>query len=270
MYQQNYEINQDNFDRHTPDSEGLGSSIAASPAPSSDDSNLISPIPQHNYFSTPYQSNYQNYYPANQYNNYNYYNYNTNSFNDSNYYSRNNSLNYQYYNDCMNESIAYKPEPNVIQTKPVEKKVQLKFSIDSILGLNSECKIESPKEIISNPVEKIETENLHFETKSNCSKKRKSRKSSDLNTANNKRMRTIFTQEQLDNLEVEFLRQQYMVGSERSYLASSLGLSESQVKIWFQNRRIKWRKSQTGSGSGVDKQDDDYLNQSCSNESFKE
>ncbi|XP_063963780.1 homeobox protein Nkx-6.1-like [Lytechinus pictus] len=57
-----------------------------------------------------------------------------------------------------------------------------------------------------------------------------------------KRVRTIFTQEQLERLEQEFDRQQYMVGSERLYLAAELNLSESQVKVWFQNRRIKWRK----------------------------
>ncbi|ESO96936.1 hypothetical protein LOTGIDRAFT_80575, partial [Lottia gigantea] len=57
-----------------------------------------------------------------------------------------------------------------------------------------------------------------------------------------KRVRTIFTPEQLEKLEAEFERQQYMVGTERYYLAASLGLTEAQVKVWFQNRRIKWRK----------------------------
>ncbi|CAG7728842.1 unnamed protein product [Allacma fusca] len=57
-----------------------------------------------------------------------------------------------------------------------------------------------------------------------------------------KRVRTIFTPEQLERLEAEFERQQYMVGPERLYLASSLHLTEAQVKVWFQNRRIKWRK----------------------------
>ncbi|XP_038045287.1 brain-specific homeobox protein homolog [Patiria miniata] len=61
-------------------------------------------------------------------------------------------------------------------------------------------------------------------------------------TSKPKRVRTIFTQEQLDRLETEFARQQYMVGTERLYLAAQLDLSESQVKVWFQNRRIKWRK----------------------------
>ncbi|NXP19185.1 NOT2 protein, partial [Scytalopus superciliaris] len=61
-------------------------------------------------------------------------------------------------------------------------------------------------------------------------------------TGKAKRVRTIFTSEQLARLEQEFARQQYMVGTERCLLASSLHLTEEQVKVWFQNRRIKWRK----------------------------
>jgi hypothetical protein len=57
-----------------------------------------------------------------------------------------------------------------------------------------------------------------------------------------KRARTIFTTEQLERMEREFHKQQYVVGHERMYLANALNLTEAQVKVWFQNRRIKWRK----------------------------
>ena len=57
-----------------------------------------------------------------------------------------------------------------------------------------------------------------------------------------KRRRTIFTSTQLERLECEFQQQQYIVGQERRLLARQLGLNEIQVKVWFQNRRIKWRK----------------------------
>jgi len=57
-----------------------------------------------------------------------------------------------------------------------------------------------------------------------------------------RRKRTIFTSEQLSRLESEFADQQYMVGAERQQLAEALNLSETQIKIWFQNRRIKWRR----------------------------
>ena len=57
-----------------------------------------------------------------------------------------------------------------------------------------------------------------------------------------RRKRTIFTTDQLKRLEAAFEQQQYLVGTERERLATDLNLSETQVKIWFQNRRIKWRK----------------------------
>ena len=64
-------------------------------------------------------------------------------------------------------------------------------------------------------------------------------------TAN--RARTIFSDEQLERLELKFNENQYLIGPERIQLATELGLNVKQVKIWFQNRRIKHRR---GTGQG--------------------
>ncbi|XP_051789778.1 homeobox protein notochord-like [Erpetoichthys calabaricus] len=58
-----------------------------------------------------------------------------------------------------------------------------------------------------------------------------------------RRFRTIFTEEQLRRLEAVFSTQRYLTGADKVILASALRLSETQVKVWFQNRRTRWKKS---------------------------
>ncbi|XP_037340273.2 homeobox protein pnx [Pungitius pungitius] len=60
--------------------------------------------------------------------------------------------------------------------------------------------------------------------------------------AKRRRVRTAFTPEQLRILERSFRRCHYLSVLERHTVASALHLSETQVKIWFQNRRTKWKK----------------------------
>lgn len=69
-------------------------------------------------------------------------------------------------------------------------------------------------------------------------------KSENFSPSKSKRIRTIFTPDQLERLEEEFAKCQYVVGVEREELARLLALSSNQVKVWFQNRRIKYRKQQ--------------------------
>lgn len=61
-----------------------------------------------------------------------------------------------------------------------------------------------------------------------------------------RRARTAFTYEQLVALENKFKTTRYLSVCERLNLALSLNLTETQVKIWFQNRRTKWKKQNPG------------------------
>uniref|UniRef100_T1JKT6 Homeobox protein rough n=1 Tax=Strigamia maritima TaxID=126957 RepID=T1JKT6_STRMM len=54
-----------------------------------------------------------------------------------------------------------------------------------------------------------------------------------------RRQRTTFTSEQTLRLELEFQRNEYISRAKRYELAERLLLTETQVKIWFQNRRAK-------------------------------
>ncbi|XP_044070279.1 NK1 transcription factor related 2-like,a [Siniperca chuatsi] len=64
-----------------------------------------------------------------------------------------------------------------------------------------------------------------------------------------RRARTAFTYEQLVALENKFRTTRYLSVCERLNLALSLSLTETQVKIWFQNRRTKWKKQNPGADS---------------------
>uniref|UniRef100_A0A672KU76 H6 family homeobox 3 n=1 Tax=Sinocyclocheilus grahami TaxID=75366 RepID=A0A672KU76_SINGR len=57
-----------------------------------------------------------------------------------------------------------------------------------------------------------------------------------------KKTRTVFSRAQVFQLESTFDLKRYLSSSERAGLAAALQLSETQLKIWFQNRRNKWKR----------------------------
>ncbi|XP_077292904.1 uncharacterized protein LOC143915957 [Arctopsyche grandis] len=63
--------------------------------------------------------------------------------------------------------------------------------------------------------------------------------------------RAVFSNLQRKGLERRFQIQKYITKPDRRQLAATLGLTDAQVKVWFQNRRMKWRHTKEGRGAGT-------------------
>ncbi|XP_041351069.1 H2.0-like homeobox protein [Gigantopelta aegis] len=73
--------------------------------------------------------------------------------------------------------------------------------------------------------------------------------------------RAVFSNLQRKGLEKRFEVQKYVTKPDRRQLAAMLGLTDAQVKVWFQNRRMKWRHAQQQHDKEEDgKQDGDHQN----------
>merc|ERR1719220_1592092 len=81
-----------------------------------------------------------------------------------------------------------------------------------------------------------------------------------------KHTRPTFSGQQIFALEKTFEQTKYLAGPERAKLAYALGMSESQVKVWFQNRRTKWRKRHAAEMAHAKKRQDTSKNDSESEE----
>lgn len=92
-----------------------------------------------------------------------------------------------------------------------------------------------------------EEKTIHQKDSTIMTRTKRNHRAATLKTTPNrakKRSRAAFSHAQVYELERRFNLQRYLSGPERADLAGALKLTETQVKIWFQNRRYKTKRRQ--------------------------
>lgn len=96
---------------------------------------------------------------------------------------------------------------------------------------DGQLNLETSSSFCNSPISSYKFSNQLLKTNENLTLSSSFDSEYSITNMKSKRIRTIFTNEQLERLEKEFEKQQYMVGNERLYLAKILHLTEAQIKV---------------------------------------